>query len=118
MLVPPVNLKQDQNWFADNLGRRIAETAIERADIEEIDAMEPRVFERWALSRCVSLGWQASRTPTSHDAGADGVLIHPGARAIIQCKHKQASGNLCGPGAVDDCCAPGAAIPEQHACLF
>jgi SNF2 domain-containing protein/EH signature protein/restriction endonuclease/helicase-like protein len=104
MLVPPVNLKQDQNWFAENLGHAAPEKDFVRTDIEEIDAMEPRGFERWALSRCVSLGWEVSRTPTSHDGGADGVLTHrtTGARAIIQCKHKQANGNTCGPQAIDD----------------
>jgi hypothetical protein len=103
MLVPPVDLKQDQNWFAENLGHAVPERDFVRADIEEIDAMEPRGFERWALSRCVSLGWEVSRTPTSHDGGADGVLTHrtTGARAIIQCKHK-ANGNTCGPEAIDD----------------
>jgi hypothetical protein len=104
MLVPPVNLKQDQNWFAENLGRRVSEMRIVPADIEEIDVMEPQAFERWALSRCVSLGWEASRTPRSYDGGADGVLVHriSNARAIVQCKHKQKSAAVCGPEAVDD----------------
>jgi SNF2 family DNA or RNA helicase len=104
MLLPPVNLKRDQNWFAENLGRTVSEVRIAPTDIEEIDAMEPRAFELWALSRCISLGWEASRTPISHDGGADGVLMHPttGARAIIQCKHKQANGRVCGPQAIDD----------------
>jgi HJR/Mrr/RecB family endonuclease len=104
MLVPPVNLKQDQNWFAEKLGRTTSEMPIEAADIEEIDVMEALAFERWALSRCVSLGWQASRTPRSHDGGADGVLVHrlTNARAIIQCKHKQRDCSVCGPEAIDD----------------
>jgi hypothetical protein len=104
MLVPPVNLRQDQNWFADNLGRRVSEMPIVPADIDEIDVMEPWAFERWALSRCISLGWEASRTPKSHDGGADGVLVHrlTNARAIVQCKHKQNNGSVCGPEAVDD----------------
>ena len=70
MLVPPVNLRQDQNWFAENLGRRVSEMPIVPADIDEIDVMEPWAFERWALSRCISLGWEASRTPKSHDGVA------------------------------------------------
>src|SRR5215470_14806463 len=41
MLVPPVNLRQDQNWFSQNLNRQTCEVQIERGDIEEIDAMEP-----------------------------------------------------------------------------
>jgi len=104
MLIPPVNIKRDQAWFTENLGRAVPETQIVRVDIDEIDAMEPRAFERWALGRCVSLGWEASRTPTSHYGGADGVLMHrtTGARVIIQCKHKQGNRNMCGSEAIDD----------------
>jgi len=28
MLLPPVNIKQDQNWFADNLGRKVPEAVM------------------------------------------------------------------------------------------
>ena len=28
------------------------------ADIEDIDIMEPIAFERWALRRCITLGWK------------------------------------------------------------
>src|SRR5216683_1888446 len=104
MLLPPVNAKQDQNWFADNLGRKIPQNVIPLVEIEDIDVMEPTAFERWALGRCISFGWEASRTPTSYDGGADGVLLHraSGARAIVQCKHTQGDNNACGPEAVDD----------------
>jgi HJR/Mrr/RecB family endonuclease len=66
--------------------------------------MDPIAFERWALSRCISVGWEASQTPKSYDGGADGVLVHriTNARAIVQCKHKQNSKDLCGPDAIDD----------------
>lgn len=104
MLLPPVNAKQDQNWFAENIGRKIPEAApIPPVDIEDIDIMEPIAFERWALGRCISLGWEASRTPRSYDGGADGILLHrlSGARAIVQCKHTQ-NNNACGPEAIDD----------------
>ncbi len=91
MLLPPANIKQDQNWFAENLGRKVPEAVIVPADIEDIDIMEPTAFERWALGRCTSLGWEASRTRKSYDGGADGILLHraSGARAIVQCKHTQ-----------------------------
>jgi hypothetical protein len=104
MLLPPVNLTKDQNWFAENLGRKAAEDAVEKANIEEIDVMEPIAFERWALSRCVALGWEVSRTPRSYDGGADGILVHrvTNARVILQCKHKQSTDTTCGPEAVDD----------------
>ena len=104
MLLPPVNAKRDQNWFAENLGRIISENVISPVDIEDIDVMEPLAFERWALGRCISLGWEASRTPKSYDGGADGILLHrvSGARAIIQCKHTQGDNSACGPEAIDD----------------
>jgi HJR/Mrr/RecB family endonuclease len=104
MLMPPVNSKQDQSWFADNLGRKVAEQPATPLDIDEIDVMEPKAFERWALTRCISLGWEASGTPKSYDGGADGVLVHraTGARAIVQCKHKQSDDTPCGPEAIDD----------------
>lgn len=104
MLVPPVNAKRDQSWFSENLGRKISEETISLADIEDIDAMEPVAFERWVLGRCISLGWEASRTPRSYDGGADGLLVHriSGARVIVQCKHTQGSKNACGPEAIDD----------------
>jgi hypothetical protein len=103
MLLPPVNLNQDQKWFADNLGRK-PEVVVEPADIDEIDVMEPRAFESWALRRCVSLGWSVSRTPISHDGGADGMLVHERtkARVIVQCKPKQRGDRACGAEAVDD----------------
>lgn len=104
MLIPPVNLKQDQNWFADNLGCKAADNAAGRHDLDDLDTMEPTTFERWVLSRCVPLGWEASRTPKSYDAGADGLLVHrtTGAEVIIQCKHKQRDNAVCNAEAVDD----------------
>jgi HJR/Mrr/RecB family endonuclease len=104
MLIPPVHLEQDQSWFADNLGRRDSEMAVPSTDIEEIDAMEPHSFERWVLSRCTSVGWEVSRTPRSHDGGADGILVHreSKARAIVQCKHKQKNSDACDSEAIDD----------------
>jgi superfamily II DNA or RNA helicase len=104
MLVPPVNAKRDQDWFAENLGRSVPNDILSPFDIEDIDCMEPVTFERWVLSRCVSLGWETSRTPKSHDGGADGVLRHrsSGARVIVQCKHTQGENGVCGPEAVDD----------------
>ena len=56
MLVPPVNLKQDQNWFAENLGHAVSEMKFVRTEIEEIDAMEPRGFERWGIEPLCFIG--------------------------------------------------------------
>jgi HJR/Mrr/RecB family endonuclease len=104
MLLPPVDSKADQNWFADNLGRGPAAYVHDEIDIDEIDCMEPTAFERWALTRCIPLGWEASRTPGSYDGGADGILVHrsSGAQAIVQCKHKQGRDKVCGTDAIDD----------------
>jgi hypothetical protein len=76
MLLPPVNLEQDQNWFAQNLGRMAPKVDLPKFELEDIDSLEPIAFERWALGRCISLGWEASGTPGSYDKGADGVLVH------------------------------------------
>jgi hypothetical protein len=104
MFLPPVNLKRDQSWFAENLGQESFRDRVPPVDIEEIDCMEPTTFERWVLGRCISVGWEASRTPGSYDGGADGVLIHPVSKAIaiVQCKHKRDAGDVCGPAAIDD----------------
>jgi HJR/Mrr/RecB family endonuclease len=102
MLVPPVDSEADRKWFAGQLGRS---TPISRSDdVAEIDLMEPTTFEQWALRRCVSLGWEAYRTPRSYDGGADGLLSHrlSGARAIVQCKHKQDVESACGPEAIEN----------------
>jgi HJR/Mrr/RecB family endonuclease len=104
MLLPPVNIKQDQTWFAERLAAAGTEISISPVDVEEIDVMEPLQFERWALARCATIGWEVSRTPQTHDAGADGVLKHPhsDARVVIQCKHTQNREKECGVEAVDD----------------
>jgi HJR/Mrr/RecB family endonuclease len=114
MLMPPVNSKQDQSWFADNLGRRASDRSAPLVDLDEIDVMEPKAFERWALTRCISLGWEASGTPKSYDGGADGILVHrsTGARAIVQCKHKQSDDTTCGPEAIDDLLRARASYPN------
>ncbi|MEH2524191.1 MULTISPECIES: SNF2-related protein [unclassified Bradyrhizobium] len=104
MFVPPVNAKRDQDWFAENLGRMSPNIDLSPIDIDEVDSMEPIAFERWVLARCISLGWEASRTPKSYDGGADGVLVHraSGARAIVQCKHTQVQNAPSGSEAIDD----------------
>ncbi|UPK02824.1 SNF2-related protein [Bradyrhizobium sp. 170] len=102
MLVPPVDSDADRKWFAQRLGRR---TPIAQPnEVAEIDMMEPNAFEEWALRRCVGLGWEAYRTPRSYDGGADGLLSHriSGARAIVQCKHKQDVNSACGPEAIEN----------------
>jgi HJR/Mrr/RecB family endonuclease len=104
MLLPPVNLNNDQKWFSDQLNRAGTQTDLSPITLEEIDVMDPLQFERWAISRCASVGWETSRTPKSHDAGADGVLEHrhSDSRIIIQCKHTQEPNRECGAKAVDD----------------
>ncbi|MET3912102.1 hypothetical protein ABID59_006472 [Bradyrhizobium sp. S3.3.6] len=102
MLMPQVNLKADQSWFADGLGR--ASPSSSATSIDEIDRMEPLEFERWVLAQCGRLGWEVSRTPSSRDGGADGVLIHRATSTclIVQCKHTQSSESLCDDAAIND----------------
>lgn len=104
MLLPPVNLKQDEKWFSDQLSRASTKPTFAPTDIEEIDVMEALEFERWALSRSATIGWEASRTPKSYDGGADGILRHQHSdtRVIIQCKHTQNCDRECGADAIDD----------------
>lgn len=102
MLVPPVDADADRKWFADKLGRKTSTSP--PVEIAEVDLMEPMAFENWALRRCIALGWEAYRTPRSHDGGADGLLSHriSGARAIVQCKHRQDVESACGPEAIEN----------------
>jgi Restriction endonuclease len=60
-------------------------------DLSSIDAMEPVQFEDWVLRRLKDVGHKVSRTPKSHDHGADGIAYHriSGRTYIIQCKHTQ-----------------------------
>jgi HJR/Mrr/RecB family endonuclease len=102
MLVPPVDSEADRRWFANHLGRPTPRPRSD--DVVEIDLMEPNAFEQWALRRCVALGWEAYQTPRSYDGGADGLLSHrpSGARAIVQCKHRQDIKSACGPEAIEN----------------
>lgn len=102
MLIPPVDARKDEAWFSEYLSR--PKSAVERLSLDELDRMEPTRFERWALQSVTRLGYVADRTPKSHDAGCDGLLIHQstGARVAIQCKHKQDPTAYCTDEAVDD----------------
>jgi HJR/Mrr/RecB family endonuclease len=102
MLVPPVDSEADRQWFANHLGR--SSPPKQSDDVAEVDLMEPTAFEHWALKRCIALGWDAYQTPRSYDGGADGLLSHrsSGARAIVQCKHKQDIEGTCGPEAIEN----------------
>jgi SNF2 family DNA or RNA helicase len=105
MLIPPVNLKRDEAWSAENLTREAGtRPQFEEVDVEEIDRMEPQRFERWALQRMSALGYVADRTPRSYDAGADGLLVHrkSGSRVIVQCKHKRNVATPCSDDPIDD----------------
>ena len=65
--------------------------------------MEPLQFGTWVLRRLRDRGYRVSRTPRSHDSGADGIATHArtGKRIIIQCKHTQGDA-LCTEAAVLD----------------
>jgi hypothetical protein len=56
LLMPPVDLTADSQWFAEQLcreGGRLGEI-----NICEIDRLDPRAFESWAIKRCVVLAGQ------------------------------------------------------------
>ena len=106
MLVPPVDTKADSAWFSNALGGRDAGTSREPtgATLEDIDLMEPVEFERWAIRVLRDEGYVAYRTPTSGDAGADGVFQHTASatNVILQCKHTGRAENVLGDQAAND----------------
>lgn len=121
MLIPPVDLKRDEAWFAENLTSvAAARPKLEKVNPEDIDRMDPQQFERWVLQRIAAIGYVADRTPRTHDSGADGVLFHrnSGSRIIVQCKHKQDMKSACGDDAVDDLLRARAAYDSASARLI
>lgn len=68
---------------------------------DEIDAMEPRQFERWVADTLRSAGWQIRQPPKSHDGGADVVGHRNGRWLLVQCKHTQRKGPLTSSGISD-----------------
>jgi HJR/Mrr/RecB family endonuclease len=102
MLVPPVNLQEDQAYFAKHFAaeRKVDSTI----SIDEIDVMAPLEFEHWIASRMADAGYVADLTPATHDFGADGIFRHvaTGACLIVQCKHRQDPEKPCDDSPVDD----------------
>ncbi|HYE34256.1 restriction endonuclease [Methylocaldum sp.] len=89
MLMPPTSPEDVKQLFEQTVGSETTYVF----DIESIDAMEPVQFEQWVLGRLKDIGYKVSKTPKSHDYGADGVAYHriTGRPYIIQCKHTQCS---------------------------
>lgn len=89
MLMPPTSPDDTKYLFEQTVGSDSAYTF----DMDSIDAMEPIQFEQWVLGRLKDVGHKVSKTPKSHDCGADGVAYHrtSGRPYIIQCKHTQCS---------------------------
>jgi hypothetical protein len=105
MLIPPVDLKRDEAWFAENLATGSeSRPKLDAIDPEEIDCMDPHQFERWVLQRMIVIGYVVDKTPRSHDGGADGLSVHrkSGSRVIVQCKHKQDGNTACDDQSIDD----------------
>lgn len=51
------------------------------------DARAATVFERQVAHLFRRLGYRVRRQPATHDLGVDLIIIRPGLRAIVQCKH-------------------------------
>jgi superfamily II DNA or RNA helicase len=104
MLIPPVSAKKDQEWFAEQLRSGRSQRPPPTDNMEEIDTMEPRQFERWVLTSLARDGWEVDQTPITHDGGADGISLHRGRnlRIIVQCKHRQFANTVCADDVVDE----------------
>ena len=109
LLAPPAGTHQDvEDLYGDLVGESDHEALIsEQVDLDGIDLMEPVEFEDWVLISLQRLGYSVQRTPTTGDAGADGVAIAPPgsgwSNLIMQCKHTQTFTRL-GPNAVTEVC--------------
>ncbi len=72
--------------------------------LNQIDCMEPRMFEDWVLDRLRNAGYKVTRTPVTGDSGADGLVMAPNKSGqpnlIIQAKHTQRD-DFCSEAAVD-----------------
>lgn len=89
MLMPPMSPDDAKDLFNQTIS---SGNAVE-FDPAFTDAMEPIQFEDWVLRRLSDVGHKVSRTPKSHDHGADGIAYHriSGRPYIIQCKHTQST---------------------------
>ncbi|MBF0627989.1 MAG: restriction endonuclease [Magnetococcales bacterium] len=101
VLIPPVSQIDESELFWDTVnGSRQGNG--ESDSLKEIDRMTPSQFESWLLRKMSDKGWITYRTPTTGDAGADGIFKDPyGNCAIIQAKHRLAARN-CDSEAVDN----------------
>ncbi len=105
MLVAPVDFQNDR----DNLFEETIQTAkgaddsdLYRINIEEVDAMEPIQFEEWVISLLKDNKYHVSRTPKSHDGGADVIARKENNEYLIQCKQTGNQNNLCDDEATKD----------------
>jgi HJR/Mrr/RecB family endonuclease len=86
MLLPSEDSNDTENLFKETVGFSTEATSI---SINDLDRMEPEVFEQWVLTRASQCGYVADRTARSWDQGADGIIRHKDTRQkfILQCKH-------------------------------
>lgn len=54
LLLPPVQAHRDEQWFREQLGLSKMKAPPAELDVEAIEAMELREFERWALARLMA----------------------------------------------------------------
>ena len=66
------------------------QTKIKPKQTIDVTAHEERAataFERQVAHLFRRLGYRVHRQPATHDLGVDLIIIRPGLRAIVQCKH-------------------------------
>lgn len=106
MLVAPVDFQNDRdNLFEETIQTAKgadAESDLYTINIEEVDAMEPIQFEEWVISLLKDHKYNVSRTPKSHDGGADIIARKNNNDYIIQCKHTGNKNNICDEEATKD----------------
>jgi superfamily II DNA or RNA helicase len=100
LLAPPKTSRAElEKLFEDTTAERAGVT------LADIAIMDPVEFEHWVLSELRAAGYAVDTTPTTRDAGADGIA-RPLAGSdkptlIIQCKHTQRE-RACGSKAVEE----------------
>lgn len=94
-VLAPVNLSREevQDLVRDVMPADVPTPPALTPSVEELADFEPIQFEAWVLDRFRAAGYLVERTPTSHDAGVDGIARPPAGSSLptilMQIKHTQ-----------------------------